>query len=99
MKIIVRDNLGKDVTYDREWYIGIDGRIYYYTSDIDGPLYVVDNDYTWEVVDDTYNLDRFMYFVKDIDSLREHKANAKRIKEAVERTQKYIGKKDNYEEN
>lgn len=56
MKIIVRDNLGKDVTYDREWYIGIDGRIYYYTGDIDGPLYVVDNGYTWEIEADVYNI-------------------------------------------
>ena len=49
MKIIVRDNIGKDVTYDREWYINTDGKIFYYTGDIDGPLYVVDNNYTWEV--------------------------------------------------
>ena len=49
MKIIVRDNLGKDVTHKREWYINTDGKIFYYTGDIDGPLYVVDNDYTWEV--------------------------------------------------
>lgn len=50
MKIKVFDNLGKDVTYDREWYINTDGKIFYYTGDIDGPLYVVDNDYTWEVI-------------------------------------------------
>ena len=56
MKIIVRDNLGKDVTHDREWYINTDGRIFYYTGDIDGPLYVVDNDYTWEIKDDVYNI-------------------------------------------
>ena len=49
MKIIVRDNLGKDVTHEREWYINTDGKIFYYTGDIDGPLYIVDNDYTWEV--------------------------------------------------
>lgn len=52
MKIIVRDNLGKDITNEREWYINTDGKIFYYTGDIDGPLYVVDNDYTWAVVDD-----------------------------------------------
>ena len=51
MKIKVIDNLGKDVTYDREWYINTDGEVFYYTGDPDGPLYVVDNDYTWEVVD------------------------------------------------
>jgi hypothetical protein len=50
MNIIVRDNLGNDVTYYREWYINTDGKIFYYTGDIDGPLYVVDNDYTWEIV-------------------------------------------------
>ena len=49
MKIIVRDNLGRDVTHDREWYISTDGKIFYYTGDIDSPLYIVDNDYTWEV--------------------------------------------------
>ena len=49
MKIIVRDNLGKDVTYEREWYINTDGKIFYYTGDIDSPLYIVDNDYTFEV--------------------------------------------------
>jgi hypothetical protein len=49
MKIIVRDNLGNDVTNDREWYVNTDGKIFYYTGDIDGPLYVVDNDYIWEV--------------------------------------------------
>ena len=49
MKIIVRDNLGNDVTNDREWYINTNGDIFYYTGDIDGPLYVIDNYYTWEV--------------------------------------------------
>ena len=49
MKIIVKDNLGRDVTHDREWYISTSGKIFYYTGDIDCPLYVVDNDYTWEV--------------------------------------------------
>jgi hypothetical protein len=57
MKIIIRDNLGKDVTHEREWYINTDGKIFYYTGDIDGPLYIVDNDYTWEVQDDiVYNI-------------------------------------------
>ena len=54
MKIKVIDNLGKDVTHEREWYINTDGKIFYYTGDIDGPLYIVDNDYTWEV-DQKYN--------------------------------------------
>ena len=48
--IIVRDNLGKDVTHDREWYINTDGKIFYETGDIDGHLYLVDNDYTFEVI-------------------------------------------------
>jgi hypothetical protein len=52
MKIIVRDNLGKDVTYERDWYINTDGKIFYETGDIDGHLYLVDNDYTFEVVKD-----------------------------------------------
>lgn len=54
MKIIVRDNLGRDVTHEREWYVRTDGKIFYYTGDIDCPLYVVDNDYTFEV-DQKYN--------------------------------------------
>ena len=54
MKIIVRDNLGRDVTHEREWYINTDGKIFYYTGDIDCPLYVVDNWYTFEV-DQKYN--------------------------------------------
>jgi hypothetical protein len=52
MKIRVRNNLGEDVTHERDWYISTSGEIFYYIEDIDGPLYVVDNDYTWEVVDD-----------------------------------------------
>ena len=56
MKITVTDNLGKDVTHEREWYINTDGKIFYYTGDIDAPLYVVDNYYTWEVVDDVCNV-------------------------------------------
>ncbi len=51
MKIIVRDNLGKDVTCERDWYINTDGDIFFETNDIDCPLYIVDNDYTFEVVD------------------------------------------------
>lgn len=51
MKIIVRDNLGKDVTYERDWYINTDGDIFYETNDIDCPLYIVDNDYTFEIID------------------------------------------------
>lgn len=49
MKITIRDNLGRDVTHEREWYINTDGQIFYYTGDIDDPLYIVDNDYTFEV--------------------------------------------------
>lgn len=112
MKIIVRDNLGNDVTNDREWYINTNGDIFYYTGDIDGPLYIVDNYYTWEVestesvVSNVFNkelnnwldkslcekltnIDRFVYFA-DNDKLKEHSANADRIKEAIERTKKYV---------
>lgn len=68
MKIRVRDNLGKDVTYDREWYVSTDGKIFYYTGDIDGPLYVVDNDYTWEIVNDEFErryLGKWIYNTED----------------------------------
>lgn len=98
MKIIVRDNLGKDVTYDREWYINTDGKIFYYTGDIDGPLYVVDNDYTWEVVSDgctravseEYSIYKYPFTIRKdrLESLP--KANADRIAEAIVRTEKYI---------
>lgn len=54
MRIIVRDNIGRDVTNDREWYINTDGKIFYYTGDPDGLLYIVDNDYTWEVDENRY---------------------------------------------
>lgn len=149
MRILVRDNLGKDVTHEREWYINTDGKIFYYTGDIDGPLYVVDNDYTWEVVDEwqrkywgerigleplevdypsccdgcsnnpknggsgicnctlpymqnptnyaaqvgdaciANNIDGYVYFANS-DNLNNHKADADRIAEAVERTKKYL---------
>ena len=114
MRIVVKDNLGKDVTYDREWYINTDGRIFYYTGDIDGPLYVVDNDYTWEVNDDNddvynfeknrndwlqkalneipVNSDRFVYYATHVDDLKKYCADANRIGEAVERTNKYLKK-------
>lgn len=87
MKIIVRDNLGNDVTNDREWYINTDGKIFYYTGDIDGPLYVVDNDYTWEVATPEYG---YMYYVQNIDDIKKNVTNYDRIMEAVERTKKYI---------
>ena len=88
MKIIVRDNLGKDVTHDREWYINTDGQIFYYTGDPDGSLYVVDNDYTWEV-DETY-IKGYMYFANDMKNMRTFRVNSNRIAEAAERTKKYI---------
>ena len=78
MRIIVRDNLGKDVTNDREWYINTDGKIFYYTGDIDGPLYVVDNDYTWEVIQDysigepAYDdlLEKAQEYLKELDFVK-----------------------------
>ena len=57
MRIVVRDNLGQDVTDDREWYISTDGQIFYYTGDPDGPLYIVDNDYTWEIAMEVFEVD------------------------------------------
>ena len=87
MRIIVRDNLDKDVTHDREWYINTDGKIFYYTGDPDGPLYIVDNDYTWEV-DETY-IKGYMYYTNDMKNLRTLHANSNRIAEATERIKKY----------
>lgn len=77
MKIIVRNNLGKDVTHEREWYINTDGKIFYYTGDIDGPLYVVDNDYTWSVVQDyaiEYNdlLEKAQKYLKELDFAQQY---------------------------
>lgn len=57
MRIVVRDNLGQDVTYEREWYINTDGQIFYYIGDPDGPLYTVDNDYTWEIAMEVFEVD------------------------------------------
>lgn len=48
-KIIVRNNLGNDVTHERDWYISTDGKIFYETGDIDCPLDIVENNYTFEV--------------------------------------------------
>lgn len=97
MKIIVRDNLGKDVTHEREWYINTNGKIFYYTGDIDEPLYVVDNDYTFEVVPDCYisavseeyDIRKYPFFVSKeaLESLP--RANAKRIAEAYKRSERY----------
>lgn len=77
MKIRVKDNLGKDVTNDREWYINTDGKIFYYTGDIDAPLYVVDNDYTWHVVEDyfiPYNdlLEKAQEYLKEFDFVKQY---------------------------
>jgi hypothetical protein len=87
MKIRVRDNLGNDVTNDREWYVNTSGKIFYYTGDIDGPLYVVDNDYTWEVTTPECG---YMYYLQNIDDIKKNVANYDRIMEAVESTKKYI---------
>lgn len=38
------------------------------------------------------NIDGHVYFVNDLDSLKEHGASAKRIANAVERTEKYMRK-------
>lgn len=36
------------------------------------------------------HLRNYIYYIENIDQLKEHKANADRIAEAVERTKKYI---------
>lgn len=97
MKIIVRDNLGNDVTHDREWYINTDGKIFYYTGDIDGPLYIVDNDYTFEVVSDVrtnpvieeHIVNRYPFVISKETLEHLPRANTKRIEEAIKRTKKY----------
>lgn len=98
MKIVVRDNLGKDVTHEREWYINTNGKIFYYTGDIDEPLYVVDNDYTFEVVSDSdtdsvieeYPIYRYPFVVSK-EALEElPKADTKRIAEAAAKIKIYI---------
>lgn len=95
MKIVVRDNLGKDVTHEREWYINTDGKIFYYTGDIDAPLYVVDNDYTFEMicpsaVTEEYLTNKYPFIVikEVLESLP--RAEADRIRKAVEETAKYM---------
>ena len=100
MRIIVRDNLGKDVTYEREWYINTDGKIFYYTGDIDGPLYIVDNNYTFEMISDSltdatieeYFTYKYPFAIRKDRLERLPKADAQRIKEAKERINKYVRK-------
>jgi hypothetical protein len=97
MKIIVRDNLGKDVTYEREWYINTDGKIFYYIGDIDCPLYFVDNDYTFEVVSEgcssvvteEYLINKYPFVIsKDVlENLP--RAEASRIEAAIDNIAKY----------
>lgn len=98
MNIIVRDNLGRDVTNDREWYIDTNGKIFYYTGDIDGPLYVVDNDYTFEVISDgctspvcqEYDIHKYPFFVNKETLENVSKVDANRIARAKENINKYI---------
>ena len=98
MQIIVRDNLGRDVTHEREWYINTSGNIFYYTGDIDGPLYVADNDYTFEVVsnndigsvieENSIYKYRFAIIKEALESIP--KADADRIAKAKENIAKYM---------
>ena len=98
MKIVVRDNLGNDVTYEREWYINTGGKIFYYTGDIDSPLYVVDNDYTFEMISDNdtdpaieeYSIDKYPFVVSKeaLESLP--KDDVDRIAKAKENVAKYM---------
>ena len=34
----VYDSKGKDITYQEEWYIDLQGNLYFMTNDIDSPL-------------------------------------------------------------
>lgn len=98
MKIVIRDNLGNDVTHEREWYINTDGKIFYYTGDIDCPLYVVDNDYTFEMVSDDgtcsvieeYSIYRYPFTVQRESLESRLGADAKRIADAKENIEKYM---------
>ena len=100
MKIVVRDNLGNDVTNEREWYINTEGKIFYYTGDIDEPLYVVDNDYIFEVVPDGYasavseedDIRKYPFFVSKESLERLPKADTNKIDESKKRIEKYIKK-------
>lgn len=48
LRITVFDNNGNDVTDKNEWYIDIDGNLYFMTNDIDMPLQDAD-DFTYDV--------------------------------------------------
>ena len=49
IKFRVSDKEGHDVTDKNDWYIDVDGNLYFETNDIDCPLMDAD-DYRYEIV-------------------------------------------------
>lgn len=39
----------KDVTYDQEWYLDVEGNLYFITDDIDAPLHMASGEYYYKV--------------------------------------------------
>ena len=52
MRFIVKDKNGKDITNFRQWYIDTDGCLYFETEDVDCPIMIADNEYTYEIIKD-----------------------------------------------
>lgn len=52
MRFIVKDKNGKDITNFRQWYIDADGYLYFETEDVDCPIMIADNEYTYEIIKD-----------------------------------------------
>ena len=51
----VYDSNGKDVTTEREWYIDVQGDLYFVIEDIDSPLMEAEG-FTYEVIDASYRV-------------------------------------------
>lgn len=39
----------KDVTYDQEWYLDVEGNLYFITDDIDAPLHMASGKYYYKL--------------------------------------------------
>lgn len=39
----------KDVTNEKEWYIDIEGNLFFLTDDIDSPLYIASGEYYYKL--------------------------------------------------
>lgn len=39
----------KDVTYDQEWYLDVEGNLYFITDDIDAPLHMASGEYYYKL--------------------------------------------------